>query len=291
MMDQPDKYKGWSNEQRKQETLRLYSLLPQDKDVPDEEDAMEARAERTDIRDEIVLLNYSFFGFVAAKTNVHNPSVSFDDKFQCALTEFMGTGVPYTDRNGKHHETGRGCWYKYMWEGHYRCDLSFSVFFYLRLSECVDRALSVVQYSQYRPLQMEVAKVLDKPWMKVTYDDLKDPRLKGKVSGDHLESLARMFGVIYEADLETHELFIPGEEHHASISDDYWNDNYDSIEDLLMREMIDRERKLSAKDQKDICKLYDLDPIEVEKAIPKAEEMLYKKLHEKIDINSYDADE
>ena len=65
---------------RKERTIELYSYLPQT--------TLEERYEYTDIRDAVVELNYTFFGYIAAHRFINNSSVSYEDKFQSALTHF-----------------------------------------------------------------------------------------------------------------------------------------------------------------------------------------------------------
>ena len=88
-----------SKEYVKQRTIELYDALPMD---------LEQRKVRYDIRDEIIELNYKFFGYVATSTFVEN--ISYDDKFQTALMAFLGM------------------WWKYKFAPKYRTDLSFAVF-------------------------------------------------------------------------------------------------------------------------------------------------------------------
>lgn len=259
-------------ERAKEETMALYAQLPQDRDVPGG-DAEEARKARLDIRDKIIELNYPFFGFIAKRTTVHNTCISFEDKMQSALSQFMQ------------------CWWRYQWEGHYRCDISFSVFFTLRLSEMVDRELTQVKYSVYKSLQEEVGNILGKAWSEVTYDDLSDPRLVGKVSVAHIESLKVIFGAMYEADLETHSIFIPAEDDGSdltSIENLEDDTNYNSVTDLLVREMIDRESKLDKKAIRSISDMYGIDEVELKEALPEAEIKLYKIIQDKLAIQGHD---
>ena len=104
----------------KEQTLALYAELPQDKIL---------RQKRTDIRDKIIELNYSFFGYVATHTYINNTSVTYEDKFQSALLHFCE------------------CWWWYKWKGDethkgYRQDLSFAVFFKPRVGEMIERELN-----------------------------------------------------------------------------------------------------------------------------------------------------
>jgi hypothetical protein len=53
----------------KKRTIELYDSLPQDE---------EERKSRLDIRDEVIKLNYSFFGYVASRTYINNPSIEYE---------------------------------------------------------------------------------------------------------------------------------------------------------------------------------------------------------------------
>lgn len=125
-----DKSQLTDSEWVKLRTLELYDYLPQT--------SLEERATYTDIRDEIVELNYTFFGYVASHTFINNSSISYEDKFQSALLHFCEM------------------WHKYKYAAKYRTDLSFAVFFKLRIGECIERELNEVKYSLRRSLCMEV---------------------------------------------------------------------------------------------------------------------------------------
>jgi len=75
-------------EYRKQRTIELYSYLPQT--------TLEERATYTDIRDAVVELNYTFFGYIASHKFINNPSVSYEDKFQSALLHFCEMWTKFT---------------------------------------------------------------------------------------------------------------------------------------------------------------------------------------------------
>ena len=130
----------------KQQTLELYDSLPQDK---------EERIKRLDVRDKVIELNYSFFGYVATTTFINNNFISYEDKFQSVVCHFCE------------------CWWWYKWAERYRTDLSFAVFFKPRLGEMLERELNEVKYSLRRALCMKVGEQLGKHWGKVKYDDLK----------------------------------------------------------------------------------------------------------------------
>ena len=71
----------------KQRTLELYALLPMD---------LEERQKQTAIRDEILKLNYKFFGYVAKETYVAN--AEYEDKFQTAWRIRAKIAPPASDR-------------------------------------------------------------------------------------------------------------------------------------------------------------------------------------------------
>ena len=98
-----DKDKLSKQEWVKLRTLELYDYLPQT--------TLEERYTYTDIRDEIIELNYTFFGYVATHTYINNSSISYEDKFQSALLHFCTM------------------WHKFRFAPKYRTDLSFAVFF------------------------------------------------------------------------------------------------------------------------------------------------------------------
>lgn len=240
---------------RKERTLELYSFLPQT--------SLEERFKFTDIRDEIVFLNYSFFGYIASHTYVNNTSATYEDKLQSALLHFCEI------------------WHKFKFAKQYRTDLSFSVFFKPRLSEEIQRELTTVRYSFERSIKMEAGKQLGKHWAQVQYEDLGSL----KMSGQKLQSLQAIFGCMYWADLDTHALFIkaPVSSNESSV-DNLYTTNYDSVVDLLIYEMIDRECLLDDKMLSKISEIQDIPMDELKKARPKAELKLYEKLQESLDV-------
>ena len=64
-----DKSKLSNAEWVKLRTLELYDYLPQT--------SLEERYTYTDIRDEVIELNYAFFGYVATHTFINNSSISY----------------------------------------------------------------------------------------------------------------------------------------------------------------------------------------------------------------------
>lgn len=246
------------NEYIKRRTLEIYDSMPQDKAL---------RKQCLKERDEIIELNYAFFGYIASKTFINNSTVTYEDKLQSALTHFCE------------------CFWWYKWQGDethkgYRTDLAFTVFFKPRIGEMIERELNEVKYSIRRSLCMEVGAMIGKHWGKVTYEDLSDPRVT--LSADKMASLKAIFGVLYTADIEDHMLYIAAPE--AGLSEDLVTDQYDSIEELLVQEMIRIEDKLNEKHLKIMSETYDI-PISVLKYnIPKAEAILYARLKKQIEF-------
>lgn len=241
----------------KEQTLALYAELPQDKNL---------RQKRTDIRDKIIELNYSFFGYVATHTYINNTSVTYEDKFQSALLHFCE------------------CWWWYKWKGDethkgYRQDLSFAVFFKPRVGEMIERELNEVKYSIRRSLCMEAGKQLNKHWAQVRYDDLSNVNM----SPEKLNSLKAIFGTVYWADLETQAMFIEAPASRPTEFEDF-TAKYNSIEDLLIDEMIHSESKLSDKMLTNMSDMYGINFWELKEALPEAEKKLYKKLHDNLDL-------
>ena len=230
----------------KERTLELYDYLPQT--------TLEERFTYTDIRDELIELNYTFFGYVASHTFINNTSISYEDKFQSALYHFCTM------------------WHKYKFAEKYRTDLSFAVFFKPRIGECIERELNEVKYSLRRTLLMEAGEQLGKHWGQVKYEDLKNVKL----SAEKMDSLKAIFGTMYWADLETHSLFM--ESATPDFSDNLYTDEYDSIEELLIHEMVTKENKLTDGDLRKMADMYCLTFEELKIALPKAEKMLYEKL-------------
>ena len=253
--------KSNQNQTIKDKTMQLYLQLPQVK---------AERIKRIDIRDKIIELNYSFFGYVASHTFINNPSVTYEDKFQSALMHFCE------------------CWWWYQWDGDethkaYRKDLSFSSFYRQRVGEMIERELNEVKYSIRRSLCMEVGNQLGKHWGKVSYDDLSQVTLPP----EKMNSLKAIFGTLYWADLGTHELYIESDERFSTF--EYPNNKTCmTVTDVLIKEMCDNESKLSDNDLVRIASKYNLDFWDLKKSLPDAEYILYKKLTDSISSMNLD---
>ena len=248
------------NDYIKKRTQELYDSLPQDRAL---------REARLDVRDELVSLNYSFFGYIASHTFINNSSVTYEDKLQSALTHFCEI------------------WWRYKWTGEgdekhkgYRTDLSFGVFFKPRIGEMIERELNEVKYSIRRSLCMEVGKQLGKHWGQVKYEDL----AKVNLPPDKMNSLKTIFGTLYTADLAEHELFLESPEEGSSILDEF-SEKYDTIEELLVHEMIEEETKLDDEYLLRMAEMYQLDFKLLKEKLPVAEEMLHKRLHDMLDMH------
>ena len=237
----------------KRRTLEIYDSMPQDKAL---------RMKCLKERDELIEINYSFFGYIATHTFINNSSVTYEDKLQSALLHFCE------------------CFWWYKWDGSgdpnhkgYRSDLAFTVFFKPRIGEMIERELNEVKYSIRRSLCMEAGEQLGKHWGQVKYDDLAQVTLPA----DKMNSLKAIFGSMYWADLDTHAMFIAASSKIPSVLDTL-NDQYDSLEDLLIHEMIDAERRLTDADLVQMGDLYCISVENLRRALPRAEDMLYKQL-------------
>lgn len=233
-------------------TLELYDYLPQT--------TLEERFTYTDIRDEIIELNYTFFGYVATHTFINNSSVSYEDKFQSALLNFCTM------------------WHKFKFAKKYRTDLSFAVFFKQRIGECIERELNEVKYSLRRSLCMEAGQQLGKHWGQVKYEDLKNVNLEP----EKMQSLQAIFGTMYWADLDTHALFIAAENPYDNAESKLYSDNYDSVKDMLVHEMITQEKKLDDNDLLDLSIMLGLSFESLKSILPQAEEELRTKLEDAV---------
>ena len=135
------------NEWIKARTQELYDMLPLT--------TAEERKARTDIRDEVIELNYRYFAYVAKNKYIADPNITFEDKLQTALLVFCQL------------------WWQYKFVPKFRADLSFTVFFQPRLSECMGRELNPIKYSLRRSVCIKAAAQVGKHWGKLTKDDIK----------------------------------------------------------------------------------------------------------------------
>lgn len=249
------------SEWRKERTLELYSYLPQT--------TLEERFTYTDIRDEVIFLNYKFFGYVASHVYIKGKHSSYEDKFQSALLNFCSM------------------WHKFMFGKQYRTDLAFSVFFKPRLSECVYRELMTVKHTINRSLKMEAAEQLGKTFSQLTYEDLSNVKMEPA----KMASLKAVFHADFEQDLDTASIFIPVSGDTTVYDEQFYTDDYNDIEHLMIHEMVERERMLTVNDLVELSEMLDIPMSKLEEAQPRAERMLYNQLQDAIQYKSAFSDE
>lgn len=241
----------------KRYTNILYDTLPQT--------SLEDREEYIEVRDKVIELNYKFFGFIVKRKFLNNSYADYEDKLQACIARFCT------------------CWTWYKFEKKYRTDLSFTVFYMPRLGEMLERDFNEVQYSLRRTLCLEVGEQINKPWMKVTYDDLARKDLN--ISASHMTSLMAIFGTLYPASADEISPFLEAPDDIAKDKGplSYLNDNYDDIINLLIREMIEKEKPLTQKDLMKMGEIYGLDPDDLKRKLPIAKDELYKILKSRTD--------
>ena len=234
----------------KQRTIELYDSLPMVKDE---------RIKCIAVRDEIIDLNYKFFGYVASSTYADN--AQYEDKLQTALMAFLGM------------------WWKYKFAPEYRTDLSFSVFFKPRLSEEIRRYLCSVSNTTRRTVCMKAAKQLGKHWAEITFDDIS----KVNLPPNDMIALKAVLGANIPADIADFDMYLQSTEPVHTI-ESYQTTKYYSIEELLIQEMIEKESQLTDKDLSNMADMYGLKYLELKAKYPKALETLYQRLTENSDL-------
>ena len=245
------------NEWIKARTQELYDMLPLT--------SAEERKARTDIRDEVMELNKGFFGYVAKGAYVADATVLYEDKLQSARTAFCEM------------------WWKYKFTPKYRADLSFSVFFQPRLSECVTRELNPIKYSLRRTICMKAAKQLGKHWGQLTKEDLKYVKLPP----NEMKILEAIFNGRYSKDVDApdNRALTRDTGYKCSAIELIYNEDYDDIEDLIVHEMIENESKLSDGDLLKMSELYGIPFDDLVDARPIGEAKLKKQLEDAMFIS------
>lgn len=241
----------------KARTQELYDMLPLT--------SLEERNAHTEIRDEIIEINYAFFGYVAKEAYVTDPLVTFEDKLQSALTNFCQM------------------WAKYKFTPKYRADLSFAVFFRPRLLECIKREFNTIKYSLRRTICIKAGKQLGKPWTEVTKDDIPNVSLPYQ----EMQVLEAIFNSQYDTPFEDSENKLKSSIQEFSCPnnlDKIYTENYDNLEDLIVHEMIEQECILDDVKILKMAELYGIPFEELKKAQPIGEEKLRKNLEESIAI-------
>ena len=230
----------------KQETLKLYDKLPQDE---------ESRIARLDIRDAIIEKNMRFFNYIATHTFLNNTYITLEDKIQAVVMHFCE------------------CWYWYKWEGHYRTDLSFAVFYFPRISEMLRRDFNEVKYSTRRRLCMEVGDQVGKHWGQVKLEDVE----KANLPEHKLESLRAIFGTLNPVDIEDVQPYLR-EQSHIDLTLE--TTEYDDIKEMVVQEIIYLGRPLKIKDFKRMSEMYYVDENCIIEIYPSALEELYCRLQD-----------
>jgi hypothetical protein len=248
----------------KQRTLELYEMLPMT--------SLEDRKACTEIRDEIITLNYPFFCYVAKLLYTDNTTATYEDKLQTVLTNFCVMWPEY--RFPKINKYGEYKDYK---------NLSFTVFFRPRLIETSKRELNVIKYSLRRSICIKAANQLGKKWTELSRDDV----AKVKLPPEEMKILERVFNNQYTKDIDMPENCSVMVSHQMDIDsiETLYNENYNSTVDLIIHEMIDQESKLSDSYLLKMSKIYTIPYDELIEARPIAESKLKKQLEDSMAIN------
>ena len=78
--------------------------------------------------------------------------------------------------------------------------------------------------------------------------------------------------------MDTASIFVPVSGDVSAFEEELYSDNYNDVEHLLMREMVDRERLLTMSDLVELSDILDIDVNALEAAQSKAESKLYNEL-------------
>lgn len=250
----------------KNRTIELYDKLPMT--------SLKDRLACTEIRDEIIELNYPFFVYLAKKLYVDNSTVTFEDKLQTILSNFCilwpEWRFPKVNKYGQYRD------YK---------NLSFAVFFKPRLYETTRRELNVIKYSLRRSLCSKAANMLHKAkWSDVTKEDID----KLDLPKNELDILERIFNNKYTKDIDKPETGTDIKAMQLAVDtvEELYTENYDSVIDLIIHEMIEQESKLSDAHLLKMSNLYTIPYDELLKARPLGEAKLKHKLEDAISLQS-----
>lgn len=254
------------NELVKTRTIELYDKLPMT--------SLEDRRACTDIRDEIIELNYPFFKYLARQLYIDNSTVTFEDKLQTILSNFCilwpEWRFPKINKYGQYRD------YK---------NLSFAVFFKPRLFETSKRELNVIKYSLRRSLCTKAANMLNKEkWADVTREDI----AKLDLPQNELDILERIFNNKYTKDINRPETgtVIKTTQMAIDTVEELYTENYNSVVDLIVHEMIEQESKLSDAHLLKMSNLYTIPYDELVKARPLGEAKLKSRLEDAISLQN-----
>jgi len=247
----------------KARTHELYDMLP----LTSEEE----RKARTDIRDEIIQLNYKYFAYIAKNKYIADPNVTFEDKLQTALLVFCRL------------------WWQYKFTPKFRADLTFSVFFKPRLGECMARELNPIKYSLRRSVCIKAAEQVGKHWGKLTREDIKNVKLLP----NEMQILEAVFNGQYSKDIDLPDnkaLTRDTSVGRVDTIEEIYTEDYDDVEDLIVHEMIETEQKLDDGYLMKMSNMYGVPFDDLVKARPIGEYKLKKQLEDAIFVsNSFEA--
>ena len=240
------------NEWIKARTQELYDMLP----LTTEEE----RKARTDIRDEVIELNYRYFAYVAKNKYIADPNITFEDKLQTALLVFCQL------------------WWQYKFTPKFRADLSFTVFFQPRLSECMGRELNPIKYSLRRSVCIKAAEQVGKHWGKLTKEDIKNVKLEP----NEMRILEAIFNGQYSKDIDLPDNRALTRDTMCKVDavEEIYTEMYDDLEDLIVHEMIEKEEKLDDDYLLKMSCMYGIPFDDLVKARPLGEYKLQKQLED-----------
>jgi hypothetical protein len=153
----------------------------------------------------------------------------------------------------------------------------FAISSFARISEEIRRYLNPISYTVRRVLCMKVAAQLNKKWTEVEFDDIKYVNLPQ----NDILALKAILGSTMPDDISNYESLI-GEEDTGSI-DKYQTVEYNSIDEMLIQEMIEHESKLTDKDLRYLADMLCLDFDTLKRRLPYAMDTLYKRLKSNLD--------
>lgn len=142
------------------------------------------------------------------------------------------------------------------------------------------REFDNVRWTLRRSLCMKAGEQLGKYWSEVTYEDV----AKVKLPPEQMESLRSIFCTMNNADVNDVSIYKPASTIVEDKIEELYNDEYDSTEDLIIHEMLEREEKLEDSFLLKMSEMYGIPYNELLEARPAAEEKLKRQLEDAISI-------
>ena len=171
----------------------------------------------------------------------------------------------------------------YKWDGtggngrYYRNDLSFATFFKPRLSSLIRNDLQEISYTTRRTTLIKIGNLLNKKWTEVVLEDLE----KVEISPIDM-NIARMvldpncrINFDYEMTFYSQEM----QDSSYTMSN---SDEYDSIEEMLIHETIEKGDKLTSKELRHLAEILELNYKELIEIYPKTLDILTQRLKDSI---------